>query len=182
MAVAALTTAAIGWLFYWAGLSKYPVAAHVVVVLLTTIGALALCIGIRLLVRPPPALVIDSEGIGVDPRHPADRVLWADLKGAHSAVVEFPLYLVGPIAIRSKSKIVALDLVDPGAFHDRRERRRRPWLGYDTGMRPEYFPIHYGWLDIDAERLMHIVNEGIERYGHATPNSALPKTYPAFFP
>ncbi|MDP1753249.1 MAG: hypothetical protein Q8L22_27670 [Reyranella sp.] len=182
MMVTALMTAANGWFFYGIELAKHPVAANVVVILFTTLGGLAFCISIRFLVRPPRALIIDSEGIVANLRRPADRVLWADLKGAHLAVVEVPVYWLGPIAIRQKWKIVALDLVDPRAFYDRRDMRRRPWLGYDTGMRPEYFPIHYEQLDTDADRLMYIINEGIARYGHAILNSSLPKTYPAFFP
>jgi hypothetical protein len=182
MTFAALMTAAIGWFFYWAELAKHPVAAHVVVVLFSTLGAVVFCISIRHLVRPPAALIIDSEGIVANPRRPADRVMWTDLKGAHLAVVEVPVYWLGPIAIRQKWKVVALDLVDPHAFYDRRDMRRRPWLGYDTSVRPEYFPIHYEQLDTNADRLMHLINEGIARYGHAVSNSALPNTYPAFFP
>jgi hypothetical protein len=181
MVVGALVTAAIGWFFYWATLAKYPVAAHVFVVLFATLGAVVFYIGIRYLVRPPPALIMDSEGIVASPQRPSDRVLWADLRGAHFAVVEFPAYWLGPIAIKEKSKIVALDLVDPRAFYDRRDRRKRPWLGYDTGMRPEYFPIYFEQLDVNAEHLMSLVNEGIVRYGHASRSSELPRSYPAFF-
>ena len=181
MMAAALMTAAIGWFFYEIGLAKHPVAANVVAILLTTLGGLAFCIGIRFLVRPQPALIIASEGIVANPRRPTDRIRWSDLKGAHLAVLEAPVYLLGPVTIRQKSKIVALDLVDPHAFYDERATSRRRWLGYDTGVRQDYFPIHYGWLDTDAESLMSIINEGIARYGRPMPNPVPAKTYQAFF-
>jgi len=43
--------------------------------------------GVAMAARPP-ALVIDSDRIETNPRRPAERVLWADLKGAHLAVIE----------------------------------------------------------------------------------------------
>ena len=174
-------TATIGWFLYWAALAKHPVVALVVVILFMTLGAVFFCIGVWHLVRPSPALIINSEGIVANPRRPTDRIRWSDLKGAHLAVLEAPVYLLGPITIRQKSKIVALDLVDPRAFYDERAARRRRWLGYDTGVRQDYFPIYYGWLDTDAERLMSIISEGIACYGRPMPNPVPAKTYHAFF-
>jgi hypothetical protein len=106
--------------------------------------------------------------------------LWADLKGAHLAVIK--IRSTGFFAIRLRRKILALDLVDPTAFHRRREAGKRRWLGYDTRMRTGYVPIYYEFLDTEVRRLMYLVSEGIVRQGRPDPDPNPRTTYDAFFP
>jgi hypothetical protein len=84
--------------------------------------------------------------------------------------------------IRPKLPIVALDLVDPQAFYRRWDSFKRPWLGYDSGVRSDYFPIYYTGLDTDVNRLMYIIKEGVARNGHLAPDANPQRTYGLFFP
>jgi hypothetical protein len=183
MIAGGLTAAGVGWFCYSTKLAKHPVAAPVVAIVFGVVAVVAICIGVRRLLRPPLGLIVDREGIVPNPRRPADRILWTDLKGAHYAIIEDDLYVFTfPLWIRLRSPIVALDLADPQAFHRRRGAGKRPWLGYDTSMRSDYVPIYYSRLDTDASRLMRIIEEGIARQGRPAPNTNPQTTYGRFFP
>jgi hypothetical protein len=177
-----LIVAGVGWLYYATKLDKYPIAAPVVAALCASLAAVAGYVGIRLLLKPPPGLIIDREGIVPNPRRPADRVLWSDLKGAHLAEVRTGAYYGPFLTVPQKAKIVALDLVDPQTFHKRRAAGKRPWLGYDTGVRSDYFPIYYAGLYTDVNRLMYIIKEGIARNGHLALDANPQRTYRLYFP
>jgi hypothetical protein len=183
MILAGVAMAAFAAFFHGLGTATHKVAYDVFAIVLAVIAALGgLCLAAILLwAARPPALVIDSDGIQTNPRRPAERVLWADLKGAHLAVIEIRSS-GGFFTIRMRRKIVALDMVDPQAFHRRREAGKRRWLGYDTGLRTEYVPIYYEYLDTEVRRLMYLVNEGIARQGRPDPDPNPQTTYYAFFP
>ncbi len=70
---------------------------------------------------------------------------------------------------------MALELVDPVQFQKLHDKRY--YLGYSTGFVPDYFDIRYGPLDVDADRLLSVVNEGIARNGKLAPDPAPQTTY-----
>ena len=181
MILAGVAMAALAAFFQGLGTATHKVAYDVFAIGLAVIAVLGICLAAVLLwAARPPALVIDSEGILINPRRPAERILWTDLKGAHLAVIK--ICSTGFFAIQLRRKIVALDLVDPPAFHKRREAGKRRWLGYDTGVRTEYVPIYYEYLDTEVRRLMYLVSEGIARQGRPDPDPNPRTTYDAFFP
>jgi hypothetical protein len=177
--VGALTIGA-GYLYHAVKLEKYSVTTPIVGFVVVIAGVAIMAIGIRRWLEGSAGLIIDQEGIVPNPRRPAERVLWSDLRGAHLAVVEIqvPPYAVPP----RRLPIVALELVDPAGFYRRWDAGRRPWLGYDTAVRPDYFPIYHAGLNTDASRLMNIIKEGIARQGHLAPDGSPQRTYQLFFP
>ncbi|HZX82676.1 MAG TPA: hypothetical protein VFF19_03850 [Reyranella sp.] len=148
--------------------------------MLVILGVALAVIGIRRALKPM-AIVIDHDGIVPDSRYPAQRVPWSDLRGAHFAVVEGPSN-GSYFASRPRFAIVALELVDPAAFYRRWDAAKRPWLGYDTGMRPDYFPIYCEALGgAERNRLMYAISHGITRYGKPAPDANPRTVYDLFF-
>jgi len=74
-----------------------------------------------------------------------------------------------------------MELVDPQAFYKRRDANKRRWLRYDTGARPNYFPISYASLDMDASRLLRLVTEGVDRQSMLASDAHPQTIYPPFF-
>jgi hypothetical protein len=112
MILAGVATAALAAFFDWLGTATHKVAYDVFAIVLAVIAALGglCCAALLLWAGRPPALVIDSDGILTNPRRPAERVLWADLKGVHLAAIEMR-WRRGFFTIRLRWKVVALDLV-----------------------------------------------------------------------
>jgi hypothetical protein len=181
MATCGLGIVLLGWFISLAQQERHPRVADAAFLAGLAFGLAAIVKTVVFWRRRPPALVIDGDGIVPNPRKPSSRVAWSDLRGAHLAVVEPPSTTVwGP---RFRHRIVALELVDPAAFWGRRKARWGRWLAYDTGVRRDYFPLEYGWLDTDIDRLMYVINTGIERNGHPAPDREPRTLYKAaFFP
>ncbi len=160
MVVAALCALALGWPFYWAVSIKHPDVADGVAIAATILCGVVVLIGIRNVVKPSPALVIDGSGVTVSPLRAGDKVFWSDIKDARLAEMRIGSS-AGLLASGVRVKIIALDLADPEAFYGRPGRRRKRWFPYTVGMSRGYFPIRYEDLDIDADRLMSILNDRI---------------------
>jgi hypothetical protein len=170
----------IGGLISLAQQARHPVVATIALVAGVALGLAVIVRAVVVWRQRPPALVIDRVGIVPNPRKPASRVAWSDLSGAHLALLEPPNTTTwGP---RFRYKIVALELVDPADFWRRREMRWGRWLGYDTGVRRDYFPLPYGGLDTDSDRLMYIIRTGIQRNGRPAPARDPRAIYESFFP
>ncbi len=172
--------AGMGWLLWLAVIGRQPVGAYVVASLFSLGGVLIVYFGIRALINPPPILVIDRQGIVVDARRSRDVILWSDLKGAHIAVIEGRAGY-GLFAPKIRWEIVALELVDPRAFYERLDADKPRWLGRDTGVRPDHYPISCESLSIEAWQLSLIVRNGIERQGRLNPDPIPQTTYQPFF-
>jgi hypothetical protein len=169
-----------GYLYHAAKLAKYPVTTPVIGFVLVIVGLALAVIGIRRALKPL-AIVMDRDGIVPDSRYPTARVPWSDLRGAHFAVVEGPSN-GSYFASRPRFAIVALELVDPAAFYRRWDAAKRPWLGYDTGVRPDYFPIHCETLSgAERNRLMNAIRRGIAQYGKSAPDANPQTVYDLFF-
>jgi hypothetical protein len=177
--VGGLLLAGLGWLLWRQTVGWYPLGGHIVGLLTAVCSGLLVCLGIRSMVRPRVALVVDRDGIVADPRAPSERVLWSDLKGAHLAVIESRSghWLVP----RIRTRIVALELVDAAGVYARLDAGKPRWLGYDSGVRPDHFAIPYDDLEIDGSRLMYVIGEGISRHGRPNPDPKPRTVYPAFF-
>lgn len=171
----------LGYFFHASMLARHPTAASIIGFVLVVLGLAGSAMSIYWLLKRPAGLIIDHEGIVPNPRRPADRVRWSDIRGAHLAEVRSG-FASGPFGtFPQRAEIVALELVDPVAFHRRRDATRRRWLGYDTGVRPDYFPIHYTHLDMHAFQLLHLVTEGVARQGRLAPDARPQTTYPMIF-
>jgi hypothetical protein len=147
--------------------------------LFAVFGGLVFWSGIRVLISPPTVLVIDTQGITVDPKRSKEFIPWSDLKGAHLAVVESGAGGVPKPGMGSP--IVALELVDPQALYTRLDADKPRWLGRDTGMHPNHYRIYCGNLDAKPSRLLDILDEGIRRQGRPNPDPAPQTVYQPFF-
>lgn len=170
----------VGYFSYAGLLARYPTTAPIIGFVLVILGLAGSAMAIYWLLKRPVGLVIDHEGI-LPTRRPSDRVRWSDLKGAHLAEVRSGV-VYGPFGtFPQKDQVVALELVDPQGFYKRRNANKRRWLGYDTGARPDYFPISYAHLDTHASRLLYLVTEGIARRGRLAPDARPQTIYPLVF-
>jgi hypothetical protein len=171
----ALFALGVGLLGWWGFVSKHSTIERAFPVLLMGLSAGGLCLAVRALWRPWRALVIDREGITAwYPRSSRGLISWSEIRGAHLAWMDDVQYrYMGLYKTRRSWRILALELVDPARFQTRHDKRL--YLGFFTGFVPDYFPIAYERLDIDADRLLSIINEGIAQNGHLAPDPA-PKT------
>jgi hypothetical protein len=157
---ASLMTAAICWAVSATASGKHHlVFSYAAAALGAILGIAGVLVGARLAWKPPLGLIVDRDGIVTNPQKPDSRILWSDIKGAHlSEQIHRSAYLLVPT---TRTKIVALELVDPDAFYDRRATFGPRWSGY--GITRDYFPLRCGNLDIDADKLVYIVNHGVEQ-------------------
>lgn len=172
---------AIGYGLHAALLARAPTTAAILGLVIAISGFALIAISTYWLLSRPAGLIIDRRGIILNPRRPAERLVWSDLKGAHLAVMAGPRKSIFVPRSWTDSPIIALELADPSAFHKRRESTKRRWLGYDTGIRPDYVPIYYSGLDTNGSHLMHLVQEGIARQGRPAPDVNPQRTYQLFF-
>jgi hypothetical protein len=179
MAVGGVFVAGVGYVYHATRLDVYPVTTPIVGFVVVIAGLVVAGFGFRRALKPM-ALIIDHEGIVPNDRFPAQRVLWPELRGAHFAFAELPS---NNTYFRSRPKlpVVALELVDPVGFYRRWDANGPPRLGYDTGMRPDHFPIYYQGLKIDGGCLMAAIQEGIARHGRPAPDAEPQTIYPLFF-
>jgi hypothetical protein len=164
----------LGGLIY---VTRHSIVERIIPAIWVGLSGWALCVGLGMFWRPPLALAIDSEGIVTNyRRRPRDRIFWSEIKGAHFARVEDGMYgFMALYVYKWNWKIIALELVDPARFQALHDKRR--YLGSSTGFIPAYFPIRLGRLDIDADKLLSILNEGIVRNGHLAPDPMPQTTY-----
>jgi len=172
---------AIGYGSYAALFARAPTLAVIFGLAIAIFGLGSIAMGFHWLLSRPVGLVIDRHGITLSPRRPAERLPWSDLKGAHLAVIAGPRKSMFVPRSWTDTPIIALELADPSGFHRRRESTQRRWLGYDTGVRPDYVPIHHSGLDTDSYRLLYIVREGIVRQGRPAPEANPQTTYDLLF-
>lgn len=169
----AIGFAALGWWLWHSFVPTHPVAAHLYGFIVVATGALGLCLAVRNLIRPVPfAIQISDKGITAYRGRSPDLILWSDIKGAHAAVegdgrVDVP--------------IVALELVNPRPFYARLDADKPRWLGPDTGLRPNYYPLPCTGLDVRSEQILLAVNRAICRWGTAHPDPAPETRYGPIF-
>jgi hypothetical protein len=170
-----LCALAIGLVGWWSFVSKHSTIERAFPVLLMGLSAAGLCLAIRALWRPWRAVVIDREGITAwYPRSSRGLISWSEIRGAHLAWMDDVRYgYMGLYKTKRSWRILALELVDPARFQTRHDKRL--YLGFSTGFVPDYFPIPYERLDIDGDKLLSIIREGIVRNGHPAPDP-VPKT------
>ena len=72
----------LGYFLHSGLLERRPTAASIIGFALVILGLVGAAVAIYWLLKRPPGLVIDHEGI-LPARRTSDRVLWSDLKGAH---------------------------------------------------------------------------------------------------
>lgn len=173
--------AAIGYGVYSTSLTRDPIAAWILCLILAILGFALMAVSIYCLVSRPVRLIIDRHGIVLDAKRPTGRLPWSDLKGAHLAVMAGPRRSIFIPRSWTDSPIIALELADSASFHRQRESTKRRWLGYDTGVRPDYVPLYYSGLHIDSFRLLHIIREGIIRQGRPAPAANPQTSYDQFF-
>lgn len=158
----AIGFAALGWWLWLSFVPTHPVAADIYGFIVVATGTLGLYLAIRNLIRPVPfAIRISDKGITAYRGRCPDVILWSDIKGAHAAVegdgrVDVP--------------IVALELVNPRPFYARLDADKPRWLGPDTGLRPNYYPLPGTGLDMEPEQILLAVNGAIRRWGTANPD------------
>lgn len=141
MLLGGLFVTGLGYFFHASLLARHPTAASIIGFLLVILGLMGSALAIYWLLKRPPVLVIDHEGILAAQRS-SDRVLWSDLKGAHLAECDraSPSTPSACSASRTTSLLWSLLIL-----------RRSP--------------ISYEHLDTDASRLLYLVTEGIARQG-----------------
>ena len=163
----------LGWWLWRSFVSTHPVAAYVYGFIIFATGALGLFIAVRNLIRPVPfAIRISEKGITAYRGRSPDLILWSDIKGAHAAIVGRK---------EDNLQIVALQLVDPRSFYARLDADKPRWLGPDTGLRPDYYPLTSTGLDRTSGQVLLAVNEAIHRWGMANPDPSPKTSYDILF-
>lgn len=163
----------LGWWLWRSFVSTHPVAAYVYGFILFAIGAFGLFVAVRNLIRPVPfAIQISEKGITAYRGRSPDLILWSDIKGAHAAIVG---------RREDNLQIVALQLVDPRSFYARLDADKPRWLGPDTGLRPDYYPLTSTRLDKTPGQVLLAVNKAIRRWGMANPDPSPKTSYEILF-
>lgn len=157
----AIVVAGLGYLLWSSTVSTHRFVAYAYGGIFIGCAAFLLWNGTRDAVRRPVALRISSEGILVLGKRTPDLIRWSDIKGAHTATIG---------SRRVSFEIVALQLVDPQSFYARLEGHKHRWWGRDTRTRWNCYPIFSGDLDIVRLKLLALIDDGIRKWGAASPD------------
>lgn len=157
----AIVIAGLGCLLWWSTVSTHRFVAYAYGGIFFGCAAFLLWKGVRDAVRRPVALRISSAGIMVLGKRTPDFIRWSDIKGAHTATIG---------SRRVNFEIVALQLVDPQSFYARLKSNGYRHLGRDVRKHLKYYPIFSGDLDIARLKLLALVDEGIRKWGAASPD------------
>lgn len=163
----------LGWWLWRSFAPTHPVAAPVYGFIVVAIGALGLYLAVRNLIRPVPfAIRISDTGITAYRGRSPELILWSDIKGAHAAVEGDG---------RVNVPILALELVNPRPFYARLDADKPRWLGPDTGLRPNYYPLPCTGFDMEPAQILRTVNGAIRRWGTANPDPSPETRYGPIF-
>lgn len=157
----------LGCIIWSISVSTHPIAAYVYGAMLIAIAIFGLWHGMEEAIWRPGAVVVSREGVKVLRGRALHIIQWSDIKGAHAATI-------------GGDEIVALQLVDPQAFHARfyGNKGLRLWPG--SSKRPNCYPISSGDLDVSRPELIELLDDGIRRWGTYDPELRPQTSYGVF--